>query len=264
MASFTNLKAKPCIPRNSKHPAVPMTSNEASEPRNDFPTLTTRMTQYPCSLYQATKLVEFTPEEIAQLNADLPKYLSPEFTTTRPGPNRTTFTYIEGWRIKNLANKLFGFDGWTSSITDVTVDFMDLDHDGKVSIGVSVIVKVTLKDGTFHEDVGYGASENQKSKAASFEKAKKEATTDGLKRALTSFGNLLGTCLYDKNFCKHLTMQKVNKPKFDSKEIYYCPTEAKPAQYERQHQHQQNQRENQHNHQNNQPEQQQVSFGAES
>lgn len=36
----------------------------------------------------------------------------------------------------------------------------------------------------FHEDIGYGVSEGMKSKALSIEKARKEAVTDGLKRAL--------------------------------------------------------------------------------
>ena len=36
----------------------------------------------------------------------------------------------------------------------------------------------------FHEDCGYGVSEGMRSKALSLEKAKKEAVTDGLKRAL--------------------------------------------------------------------------------
>ncbi|KAH7058369.1 Rad52/22 double-strand break repair protein [Linnemannia elongata] len=155
--------------------------------------------------------VDFTAEEKAQLDSDLPKYLPPEFTATRAGPGRSTLTYIEGWKIKNLANKLFGFNGWSSTITDVTVDFLEVENDGKVTVGVSCIVRVTLKDGTFHEDMGYGSSENQKSKGASFEKAKKEAVTDALKRALTSFGNLLGTCLYDKNYAKYLSTQRFDK-----------------------------------------------------
>ena len=41
-----------------------------------------------------------------------------------------------------------------------------------------------LQDGVFHEDIGYGVSEGMKSKALSLEKARKEAVTDGLKRAL--------------------------------------------------------------------------------
>jgi DNA recombination protein Rad52 len=61
-----------------------------------------------------------------------------------------------------------------------------------------------LKDGTFHEDIGYGTSENQRSKAAAYEKAKKEAVTDGVKRALRYFGNCLGNCTYDKAFLKNI------------------------------------------------------------
>ncbi|KAF9951373.1 DNA repair protein rad52, partial [Modicella reniformis] len=138
-------------------------------------------------------------------------YLPPEFTATRPGPSRSTLTYIEGWKIRNLANKLFGFDGWSSDITDITVDFMDVDHEGKVSVGVSVVLRITLKNGSHREDIGYGSCDNLKNKAGSLEKAKKEAVTDGMKRTLKSFGNLLGNCLSDKNFCKYLSTQRVDK-----------------------------------------------------
>ena len=41
-----------------------------------------------------------------------------------------------------------------------------------------------------------------------FEKAKKEGTTDGLKRALRSFGNVLGNCLYDKDYLAKITRVK--------------------------------------------------------
>jgi len=41
-----------------------------------------------------------------------------------------------------------------------------------------------IQDGSYHEDVGYGVSEGLKSKALSLEKARKEAVTDGTKRAL--------------------------------------------------------------------------------
>ncbi|KAK6429535.1 DNA repair protein rad52, partial [Oleoguttula sp. CCFEE 5521] len=57
-------------------------------------------------------------------------------------------------------------------------------------------------------DVGYGHIENCKGKAAAFEKAKKEGATDGMKRALRNFGNVLGNCLYDKDY-----LQKVQKVK---------------------------------------------------
>ncbi|XP_013853323.1 DNA repair protein RAD52 homolog isoform X9 [Sus scrofa] len=60
------------------------------------------------------------------------------------------------------------------------------------------------QDGSYHEDVGYGVSEGLKSKALSLEKARKEAVTDGLKRALRSFGNALGNCILDKDYLRSL------------------------------------------------------------
>ncbi|CAO3574994.1 unnamed protein product [Mortierella alpina] len=239
-------------------------TNGAADGPSEFSA--SRTSAYPHSAPQSSNRSEFTLEERSRLNTDLRKYLAPEFIATRSGPGRSTLTYIEGWRIKNLANSLFGFDGWSSTITNVTVDFLDVDADGKVYVGVSVMVKVMLKDGTFHEDIGYGSSENQKSKASSFEKAKKEATTDGLKRALTSFGNLLGTCLYDKNYCKHLSMQRTDRPKFDSKDYYYppethleqLPRRAPPQQQQQQHQQQQQQQQQKQQQQQQQQQQRQA------
>ncbi|XP_020607970.1 DNA repair protein RAD52 homolog [Orbicella faveolata] len=64
-----------------------------------------------------------------------------------------------------------------------------------------------LQDGVFHEDIGYGVSEGMKSKALSLEKARKEAVTDGLKRALKSFGESLGNCISDKDYLKFIIKQ---------------------------------------------------------
>uniref|UniRef100_A0A8D1WW34 RAD52 homolog, DNA repair protein n=1 Tax=Sus scrofa TaxID=9823 RepID=A0A8D1WW34_PIG len=64
--------------------------------------------------------------------------------------------------------------------------------------------RVAYTDGSYHEDVGYGVSEGLKSKALSLEKARKEAVTDGLKRALRSFGNALGNCILDKDYLRSL------------------------------------------------------------
>lgn len=33
-------------------------------------------------------------------------------------------TYIEGWRVINLANEVFGFDGWSTEIKQLDVDFV--------------------------------------------------------------------------------------------------------------------------------------------
>ncbi len=38
------------------------------------------------------------------------------------------FTYVEGWKAIQLANQIFGFNGWSSSVVDVTPDFVQSFH----------------------------------------------------------------------------------------------------------------------------------------
>ena len=69
---------------------------------------------------------------------------------------------------------------------------------GRFSVGITAVVRVTLKDGTSHEDVGYGTCENPK-RGTAIGNAKKEAVSDARKRALRIFGDALGNCLMTKN-----------------------------------------------------------------
>lgn len=197
---------------------------------------------------------EYTAKEIATLQSRLDKQLGPEYISARPGAGGQKVHYLAAEKCINLANEVFGFNGWSSAIQNIQIDFVCASgrlgpgklHDrlgpvliwlfgqvdehpntGKVSLGLSVIVRVTLRDGTFHEvkllysdisksriidfvgqDIGYGHIENCKGKAAAFEKSKKEGTTDALKRALRNFGNVLGNCIYDKEYLAKVTKVK--------------------------------------------------------
>jgi len=51
--------------------------------------------------------------------------------------------------------------------------------------------------------------------------AKKEAVTDATKRALKTFGNVLGNCLYDKDYAKEVVKMKVPPVSFSSAFILY-------------------------------------------
>lgn len=163
----------------------------------------------------------YTASEIATLQSRLEKQLGPEYLSSRPGGSGQKVWYITGEKCIQLANEVFGFNGWSSQIMTLQVDFMD-EHPTtlKVSLGLSVIVRVTLRDGTFHEDIGYGHIENCKGKAAAFEKAKKEATTDALKRALRNFGNVLGNCIYDKEYLTKVAKLKLPPTKWDVDGLY--------------------------------------------
>lgn len=176
---------------------------------------------------------EYTAQEIATLQSRLDKQLGPEFISSRPGAAGQKVHYLAAEKVINLANEVFGFNGWSSAIKVITIDFIDENpHNGKISLGLSVTVRVTLRDGTYHEDVGYGHTENCKGKAAAFEKAKKEGTTDGLKRALRTFGNVLGNCIYDKDFVGRVTKIKVAPSRWDADNLHrhpdFAPTKKEP------------------------------------
>src|SRR6266446_4472419 len=67
---------------------------------------------------------EDTAKKIASLQAKLNQKLGPEFISQRPGPGGgPKLTYVEGWKVINLANEVFGFNGWNSSIISLTTDF---------------------------------------------------------------------------------------------------------------------------------------------
>ncbi|KAH9936020.1 Rad52 22 double-strand break repair protein [Amylocystis lapponica] len=166
---------------------------------------------------------EDTADRLAALQAKLNKKLGPEFISQRPGPGGgPKLTYAEGWRIINLANEVFGFNGWSSTVVSLTTDFIDQNEESKrFTVGVTAIIRITLRDGAFHEDIGYGMLENAKSKGAALDKCKKEAVTDGVKRALRNFGNLLGNCLYDKSYTQEVVKIKV-PPVSAFSRVQYC------------------------------------------
>lgn len=173
----------------------------------------------------ALRVNEYTAQEIATLQSRLDKQLGPEYLSTRAGAGGIKVHYIAAEKAINLANEVFGFNGWSSEVRNVHVDYVE-EREGKVSMSCSVIVRVTLKDGTFHEDIGCGSMENSRSKAAAFEKVKKQAVTDALKRALRNFGNVLGNCLYDKDYLSKVSRLKVAPSKWDEENLHRHPSYA--------------------------------------
>ncbi|KAJ1963290.1 DNA repair protein rad52 [Dipsacomyces acuminosporus] len=167
------------------------------------------MSQYPtqaaASSGDMSFPVNFTDDQATYIQDQLRKKLGPENVSTRRGPGNTSLSYIEGWRVISIANQIFGFNGWRSSIQNLSIDFMDVNsNNGAVSIGASCLLRITLRDGTYKEDIGYGMVENSKSKGQAFEKVKKEAVTDAIKRAMRQFGNALGNCVYDKDYLRNV------------------------------------------------------------
>ncbi|SJX65046.1 related to RAD52-recombination and DNA repair protein [Sporisorium reilianum f. sp. reilianum] len=170
-------------------------------------------------------LTQDSASRIATLQAKLNQRLGPEFLSQRPGPGGgKKLTYIEGWKLVDLANEVFGFNGWSTTIVRLDVDFFDCSPDGtRFNAGVSCVVRVSLRDGAFHEDIGYGSAENARQKHAALEKGKKEAVTDATKRALKNFGKLLGNCTYDHQYSANALKVSNPPPKFDASELHRRP-----------------------------------------
>jgi DNA repair and recombination protein RAD52 len=69
---------------------------------------------------------EYTAQEIATLQSRLDKQLGPEYISTRPGNGGGNVHYLAAEKVINLANEVFGFNGWSSAIRDVQIDFVSL------------------------------------------------------------------------------------------------------------------------------------------
>jgi DNA repair and recombination protein RAD52 len=110
--------------------------------------------------------------EVSIIQAKLNRRLGPEYVSQRPAPGGgPKLTYVEGWKIIGLANEVFGYNGWNSTVTSLETDFVDMDPESRRwNVGITAIVKITLKDGTHHEDIGYGTGENLRSKGAALDK----------------------------------------------------------------------------------------------
>ncbi|KAI5179686.1 DNA repair and recombination protein RAD52 [Nematocida sp. AWRm80] len=140
------------------------------------------------------------------VNEELKRYLGPEYILFK-NTRGIDEPYIEGWMAIELANKVFGYDQWTTEI--ITIETVDITvENNRVSATAMAKMRVTLKDGIFREDVGFGVIENQRRKGTAIQLANKSAVTDALKRALRQFGNALGNCCSDKHYIKAIKKQK--------------------------------------------------------
>ena len=70
------------------------------------------------------RISEYTAQEIATLQSRLNKQLGPEYISHRAGPKGGRIHYVAGEKCIQLANEVFGFNGWSSSIREVQVDYV--------------------------------------------------------------------------------------------------------------------------------------------
>lgn len=187
----------------------------------------------------------FSEVEVRQIRQKLDVGLSRSETMQRPGPGGCRLTYIEGWKVIHDANQIFGFNGWSSTIVSLDLRFIDSSN-GRHTACVCATVRVTLRDGTSHEDRGGGIAENMRSKGEAFMKAEKEAVTDATKRALKNFGLRLGLSLYDRQHVREMNrpqphpqpQQQAQAQNLEANRITHQQQQAHRQQQQREQQHQ--------------------------
>ena len=84
----------------------------------------------------------FTTAEEGAIEAALRKRLGPSYVSARPAAGGQKVVYIEGHKVVNLANEIFGFNGWSHEVRSCTVDFVDASG-GRFYVGVAAIVRVS-------------------------------------------------------------------------------------------------------------------------
>ena len=125
--------------------------------------------------------------------------LDPGLVSQRRGRAGRTFSYIEGHTVIDEANAIFGYGGWGYEILgDVTLREIENVDTGtgemKLIRAYSAPVRVTVPGAPPRTDVGFHAVAEETPDG--HETAVKGAVTDGLKRALRSFGDRFGNGLY--------------------------------------------------------------------
>lgn len=144
--------------------------------------------------------MSFSQTQTDALNAPL----NAKHVKTRKQAGRE-LSYVEGWHAIAEANRIFGFDGWTSEtilLQETNRDLVTIKNDRgdyqQWRIGYIAKVRITA-GGVSREGTGYGSGMGKpESVGDAVEGAIKEAETDARKRALMTFGNPFGLALYDK------------------------------------------------------------------
>ena len=124
--------------------------------------------------------------------------LDPALVSHRKGRANKTFPYLEGHTVIDEANAIFGYGGWGYELLGDAVLRQVETADAKTGEvrrfrAYTAAVRVTVAGAQPRTDVGYHAVAEET--ADGHETAVKGAVTDGMKRALRSFGQRFGNGL---------------------------------------------------------------------
>lgn len=124
----------------------------------------------------------------------------------KPPPKGKFGEYVDGLHVIREANRIFGFNGWSYTVTRLEQTHYDVvtlqgNNGPYEQLRCSFLCAVRVEvDGVVREGLAVGVGNGKPENAGDvIESAVKEAETDALKRALRTFGNTFGLALYDKD-----------------------------------------------------------------
>ncbi|MXZ91018.1 MAG: hypothetical protein F4Z05_06040 [Chloroflexi bacterium] len=125
--------------------------------------------------------------------------LDPALVSRRDGRGNRSYDYIEGHTAIDEANRIFGYGGWGYELMgEVSLRRMERvdvrTGEVKVNYAYSAPVRVSVVGAPPRTDIGFHVVTDDNPEG--HETAVKGAVTDGLKRALRSFGDRFGNGLY--------------------------------------------------------------------
>ena len=134
----------------------------------------------------------------AVVNA-LQQPLDPALVSPRQGRANRNYEYLEGHTVIDQANRTFGYGGWGYELVgDVSlrrIEKVDVSTGQlRVTFAYSAPVRVSVNGAPSRTDIGFHIVTEDTPEG--HETAAKGAVTDGLKRALRSFGDRFGNGLY--------------------------------------------------------------------
>lgn len=134
---------------------------------------------------------EWSLKKIGTLQSRLEILKTNKNSKTRFGQNSSFYDFPSSVLL-NLANDVFGFDGWSTEILESNLLTESFDEVKSVhSAKFSALIRVTLKDGTYSDAFGTGEATNLPHKYMCFSKGKKQAVTDGTKKAILGLHNIV-------------------------------------------------------------------------
>ena len=155
-------------------------------------------------------VLEDEATRMAGILARLAEPLDPKLVKRREGANHRMFRYLPGHTVIAQANRIFGPQGWGCEVLEpARLECFDYDDVNpgtgevrrvKVGWACSVVVKVEVVGFPMRSAVGFCDVTPTKGGAIypdTIETARKGAETDGLKRALRTFGNQFANDLYE-------------------------------------------------------------------